>query len=66
MARSTYIYIAEVDGKELKAFTVKWEMVRYLESVPIEDIFTASRVRDGDWTESERFYYKFEDLGLTQ
>lgn len=63
MARSTYIYhvLDNWDGTK-RAFTVKWEMVKYCQentgSDPVNKRFRVTRFRDGQDVAPERFLIK--------
>lgn len=63
MARSSYIYIALDDALPVAAFTVKWELERWLsrqEDARFLDVF---RMKDGEASEPIRVKYENPDCG---
>ena len=54
MARSTYIYLLSFNGQPVAAFTVKYELVKYLKNL-LDDIIFKHEINDEINWKVERF-----------
>lgn len=64
MSRADYIWLVQTeDGHVLAAFTVKYEMVTYLERLGVVADLTVVRLRDGQPFKPQKSYQAKELLG---